>query len=226
MGLLEEMGPRDMITSYGLSECYGNSSNSDAAWPPAVRRLGSGKPLPGVEIEIVDPATRQPVRQGEEGEIRIRGYVTPGYYNDPVRTRESIDAEGWFYTGDIGRYEPEHGILQFRGRFKEMIKTGGINVTPADVELLLEEHPAVRQAAVVGIPDPKRDEAVAAMVVLHPGHQATPADLIAHCQKAAAAFKVPRHLEIVGAEAMPLTDTGKVSKRLVQERLVGSYRPD
>ena len=226
MGLLEEMGPQDMITSYGLSECYGNSANSDAAWPPAVRRLGSGKPLPGVEIEIVDPVARQPVQQGEEGEIRIRGYVTPGYYGDAVRTGETIDAEGWFYTGDIGRYETEHGILQFRGRFKEMIKTGGINVTPADVELLLEDHPAVRQAAVVGIPDPKRDEAVAAMVVLHPGHHTTQAELIAHCQKAAAAFKVPRHLEIVEAEAMPLTDTGKVSKRLVQERLAGSYRPD
>ncbi len=225
MHLLEEMGPQEMITSYGLTECYGNSCNSDASWSPELRRLGSGRPLPGNEIEIVDPASRTPVALGEEGEIRIRGNVTPGYFNDPVRTAESIDAAGWFYTGDIGRYEPEHGMLQFRGRLKEMIKTGGINVTPADVELVLEDHPAVRQASVVGIPDPLRDEAVAALVVLQPGRHATADELIEHCRRAVASFKVPRHLELIPAEEMPLTDTGKVAKRLVQERLQQSYRP-
>jgi len=224
--LLEELGPQEMITSYGLTECYGNSCNSDSSWPVELRRLGSGKPLPGVEIEIVDPAARTRLPIGEEGEIRIRGNVTPGYHNDPVRTAESIDAEGWFYTGDIGRFEPEHGILQFRGRFKEMIKTGGINVTPADVELMLEGHPAVRQASVVGIPDPKRDEAVAALVVLQPGQDVTVAELIDYSRQSVATFKVPRHLELISMEEMPLTDTGKISKRLVQARLQQSYRPD
>jgi len=226
MELLEEMGPQEMITSYGLTECYGNSCNSDAHDPPEIRRLGSGTPLPGNEIEIVDPATRAVLPDGEEGEIRIRGNVTPGYYNDPARTAESIDAQGWFHTGDIGRYEPLHRILQFRGRFKEMIKTGGINVTPADVELVLEQHPAVRQACVVSIPDPKRDEAVAALVVLNPGHKATVTELIDHCRRSVATFKVPRHLEIVPPDAMPLTDTGKVAKRLVQARLAASYAPN
>ncbi len=226
MNLLLEMGPQQMITSYGLTEGYGNSCNSDAAWPVAVRCLGAGTPLPGNQVQIVDPTTHVPVAAGEEGEIRIRGFVTMGYYKDPVRTAEAIDSEGWLYTGDIGRFEPTHGVLQFRGRFKEMIKTGGINVTPADVELVLEEHPAVRQAVVVGVPDPTRDEAVAALVVLHDGAFASVADLLTHCRAAVASYKVPRHIEIIAAEDMPLTETAKVSKRLAQERLARGYVPD
>jgi fatty-acyl-CoA synthase len=222
--LLEEIGPRQMITSYGLTECYGNSCNSDAHWPSDLRRIGSGKPLPGVELDIVDPATRKQLPPGEVGEIRLRGNVTPGYYNDPVRTAESIDAEGWFYTGDLGMFE-EHGILVFRGRIKEMIKTGGINVTPADVEEALEEHPAVRQAVVVGVPDPTRDEIVAALVVLHEGAQATPDELREHCRRTMAIFKVPRQIEIVPFDQMPLTDTGKVSKLAVQKLLTARYAP-
>jgi fatty-acyl-CoA synthase len=226
MNLLLEMGPQQMITSYGLTEGYGNSCNSDAAWPVEVRCLGSGTPLPGTEVQIVDPTTHAPVPAGEEGEIRLRGFVTMGYYKDPVRTAEAIDGEGWLYTGDIGRFEPTHGVLQFRGRFKEMIKTGGINVTPADVEAVLEAHPAVRQAVVVGVPDPTRDEAVAALVVLHDGESATIAELLAHCRNQVASYKVPRHLEIIAPEDMPLTETAKVSKRLAQARLAASYVPD
>ncbi len=215
---LEELGPKEMITSYGLTECYGNSCNSDAKWPVELRRIGSGKPLPGVKIEIVDPLTRAPLPQGSEGEIRIRGNVTSGYRNDPERTAASIDEDGWFYSGDLGVYE-EHGILIFRGRLKEMIKTGGINVTPADVELVLEEHPDVRQAVVVGIPDPTRDEIVAALVVPEPGATLTTETLLAHCRASMAVYKVPRLFEIVSAGEVPLTDTGKVSKRLIQDRL-------
>ncbi|MDE2335236.1 MAG: AMP-binding protein [Rhodospirillales bacterium] len=220
---LVEIGPRDMITSYGLTECYGNSANSDAGWPLEWRMIGSGWPLPGVEIEIVDPATRERLPAGSEGEIRIRGNVTKGYRNDPERTAAAIDAEGWFYTGDVGVYG-EHGILIFRGRFKEMIKTGGINVTPADVEQVLEEHPKVRQAVVVGVPDPVRDEIVAALVVPVPGADLTQAELVEHCRANVAAFKVPRLIEIAPVDQVPLTDTGKVSKRLVQERLAAHHR--
>ncbi len=218
MDQLAEIGPQEMITSYGLTECYGNSCNSDAKWPHALRKRGSGKPLPGVELQIVDPDTRAVLPQGQDGEVRLRGNVTTGYYNDPVRTGEALDAEGWFYTGDIGMVD-EEGIFVYRGRFKEMIKTGGINVTPADVEELLQEHPAVQQAVVVGVPDHERDEIVAAMVVLRQGASVTPAELAAYCRASAAQYKVPRFIEIVGVEQVPLTDTGKVSKRGVIEDL-------
>jgi fatty-acyl-CoA synthase len=175
-----------------------------------------------VELRIVDPATGADMPQGEPGEILLRGFVTEGYYNDPQRTADAIDAEGWFHTGDVGLLE-EHGILQFRGRIKEMIKTGGINVTPADVELVLEEHPDVRQAIVVGVPDRTRDEIVAALIVLEPGTTLTVDALLAHCRASMAVYKVPRLFEIVPASEVPLTDTGKVSKRLVQDRLAARH---
>lgn len=223
MQQLVEIGPQEMITSYGLTECYGNSCNADAKWPLAMRRFGSGKPLPGVEIEIVDPSTRERLPDGMEGEIRIRGNVTSGYRNDPERTASSIDAEGWFYTGDVGAYD-EHGILIFRGRTKEMIKTGGINVTPADVEQMLEEHPKVRQAVVVGLPDPTRDEIVAALVVPEPGASLNEGELVAYCRANGAVFKVPRLFAIVPPDQVPLTETGKVAKRLVREQLIQHQR--
>ncbi len=221
--LAVEMGARDAITSYGLTEGYGNSCTSDASWPLEVRLRGSGKPLPGTEIEIVDPKTHEPLAAGVAGEIRMRGFVTSGYFNDPVRTAEAIDQDGWFYTGDLAVFD-ELGILQFRSRIKELIKTGGINVTPADVEEALEEHPDVRQAIVVGVPDAQRDEIVAAMVVLQPGSSLTAAELLDHCKQSVATYKIPRHLQFVASHEVPLTDTGKVSKLLVQKQLTATYQ--
>ena len=142
--------------------------------------------------------------------------MTPGYYKDEARTAEAKDAAGWFYTGDLASLD-ELGQVFFRGRSKEMVKTGGINVAPAEVEELLGEHPAVRFAAVVGVPDPERDEVLAALVVLHPGQEATPEELARFCKNKAAAYKIPHRIELISNEAMPLTDTGKVSKRLIQD---------
>lgn len=220
--LVEEMGAHEMISAYGLTECYGNSCTSDGHWPIERRRLGCGIALPGVTIEIVDLVTRDLVPDGTVGEIRVGGNVTPGYYNDPQRTAEAIDASGRFLTGDLGRIE-EHGFLQFCGRVKELIKTGGMNVSPAEVEEVLQEHPAVMHAVVVGIADRERDEIVAAMIALRDGSHATPEGLIAYCRPLLASYKVPRYLEIVAAEAIPLTDTRKISKRIVAEQLAARY---
>jgi fatty-acyl-CoA synthase len=220
--LAEEMGAREMISAYGLTECYGNSCTSDGHWAFERRRLGCGITLPGVTIEIVDLVTRELVPAGTIGEIRVGGNVTPGYYNDPQRTAEAIDACGRFLTGDLGRIE-EHGVLQFCGRVKELIKTGGMNVSPAEVEEVLQEHPAVMQAVVVGIADRERDEIVAAMVALRDGSHATAEGLIAYCRPLLASYKVPRYLEIVASDAIPLTDTRKISKRIVAEQLAARY---
>lgn len=223
MPLLVEMGVDQMITGYGLTECYGNSANTDAHDPLPIRLRNSGRPHPNTELEIVDPATRRPLPQGAVGEIRLRGYVTPGYYNNPERTAEAIDADGWFYTGDLALLE-EDGSLTFKSRLKEMIRTGGINVTPADVEDLLLSFQGVDQAIVVGIPDPTREEVVAAFVVPKPGAVLNVEALIEHCRRTAAVFKVPRLIEVVAAEEIPLTDTGKIHKGRIQERLSESYR--
>jgi fatty-acyl-CoA synthase len=218
-----ELGAREVTTCYGLTECYGNSTVADCRAPLALRRRSAGPALPGTEVQIVDPATRRPLAQGEVGEVRLRGFVTPGYLKDPARTAEAIDAEGWFHTGDIALLDAE-GNLHFRGRIKEMIKTGGINVSPVEVEALLLSHPAVHQAVVVGVPDAAREEIVAALVVPKPGAAVTAEALIRHCRDAAAAYKVPRLVEIVAAGEVPLTDTGKVSKRMVQERFAAARR--
>ena len=166
--------------------------------------------------------TRDVVPAGTVGEIRVGGNVTPGYYNDPQRTAEAIDASGRFLTGDLGRIE-EHGVLQFCGRVKELIKTGGMNVSPAEVEEVLQEHPAVMQAVVVGIADRERDEIVAAMVALRDGSHATAEALVAYCRPLLASYKVPRYLEIVASDAIPLTDTRKISKRIVAQQLAARY---
>ncbi len=214
--MLQEMGAYEMTTCYGLTEGYGNSAVADCRIPPAERAGSSGTALPETELQVVDPVTHAVLPAGEPGEVRIRGYVTPGYYKDPQRTAEATDAEGWFYTGDVAFLDGK-GQLFFRGRNKEMVKTGGINVAPAEVEELLHGHPAVRFAAVVGIPDPERDEVLAALVVLEPDRHATVEELARYCKDNAAAYKVPRRIDLIANEAMPLTDTGKVSKRLIQD---------
>ncbi len=218
--VMASIGAPEITSCYGLTEGYGNSAVTDCKAPLEARARLSGTALPGTEIEIVDPTTRAKLPDGEVGEVRIRGYVTPGYYKDSENTASVKDAEGWFYTGDLAFLEPEGG-LRFRSRIKELVKTGGINVAPAEVEEILHAHSAVRQAVVVGLPDPEREEVLAAMVVLQDGARATVDELLRHCREQGAAYKVPRLIALVEDGEIPLTDTGKISKRGIQEVLLG-----
>ena len=152
--------------------------------------------------------------QSETGEIRLKGYVTPGYYKDPEKTAEAFDENGYFRTGDLGFYDAD-GYLYFRGRTKEMIKTGGINVSPAEIEEVLIGHDAVELAYVIGLEDPRRDEIVAAVVVAREKIEAD--DLLAPCREILAAYKVPRRLIFVDHGDLPLTSTGKLQKNRLKE---------
>lgn len=201
---------------YGLTETYGNCSVTDAAEPPERRAETMGRPLPNVEIRIVDPETGTVRPTGQVGEIRVKGYVTCGYYKDPERTAASFDRDGFFLTGDLGLLD-DTGAVQFRGRLKEMVKTGGINVAPIEVEEVLMAHPAVRLAFVVGVPDPVRDELLAAAIVLHTGAAVTEAELVAHCRRALADYKLPRRIIFVAETDLPLTVTGKIQKNRIGE---------
>src|SRR5204862_7515651 len=125
-----------------------------------------GLPLPGMEIRVVNPETREPLANGEVGELCVRGYVTPGYFRAPDVTAAAFDGDGYFLTGDLGVLGDD-GRVRFRGRLKEMIKTGGINVAPLEVESVLLQHPGVKQAYVVGVPDHDKDEVVVAVLELH-----------------------------------------------------------
>jgi len=186
-----------------------------------VRRATVGYPLPGMEIRVVDQETRRPLPPGEVGEILVRGRLTPGYYRDPERNRASFDAEGFLLTGDLG-FIGDDGRLRFRGRIKEMVKTGGINVAPLEVEEMLLGHPAVEQAYVVGVPDARKEEILIAVVVLKAGHTAEPSALRALCRDALAAYKVPQEIHVMRREDLPLTSTGKVQKFRLAEHLAAA----
>ena len=214
--LAEDLGAAEVCNVYGLTETYGNCTVTDARDPLEVRAASVGRPLPGFEVAVADPETGAPLPSGEVGEIRVRGYVTCGYYRDEEKNREAFDPDGWFRTGDLG-YLDGSGRLFFRGRLKEMIKTGGINVAPVEVEEVLASHPGVEQAYVIGLPDAERDEIVAAVVVAREpggggGGGADEAALRAHCAEALAAYKRPRRYRWVRAGELPLTTTGKVRK--------------
>jgi len=217
--MVMDLGAREICNVYGLTECYGNCTLTDAHDPVEARLSTIGRPLPGFEIKIADPVTHHPLPPGEIGEITLRGYITPGYYKDPEKNAAASDADGFFLTGDLGWFDTD-GRLRFHGRLKDVVKTGGLNVSPVEVEQILLGHPAVEQAHVLGVPDPSREEAVAAVVVLKEGAGASADELRAFCRQALAAFKVPQHIRFVPREALPLTASGKVQKHRLRETLV------
>jgi fatty-acyl-CoA synthase len=223
MQMVMDLGTREICNVYGLTECYGNSHVTDASDPVDVRLHTVGRPLPGMEIRIVDRDTRRPLAAGEIGEILIRGRLTPGYYKDPERNAAAFDTEGFFLTGDLGLVDND-GRLHFRGRIKEMVKTGGINVAPLEVEEVLLGHASVEQAHVIGLPDPRLEEILVAVVVLKDGRDASPEELRGFCKQALAAFKVPQHFRIMKRADLPVTATGKVQKFRLQEALSEELR--
>ncbi|MFT4563979.1 MAG: fatty-acyl-CoA synthase [Gammaproteobacteria bacterium] len=210
-----ELGVAQICNVYGLTEAYGNSTVTEAslAFDKRIETVGRG--LQGVEVRTVD-ANDVARPTGEVGEVQLRGNVTPGYWNDPERTAESFTEDGWFRTGDLGLLDDD-GYLYYRGRLKEMVKTGGINVAPAEVEQALSTHAAIELAFVTGIPDPRLDETLAAVIVLRKGHTADEASLREHCRETLAPYKTPRHFRFVDAAALPLTTTGKLQRKRLGE---------
>ena len=168
---------------------------------------------------VIDPLTQSALAAGALGEIIYRGYNTfSGYYKDPEKTAATIDAEGWIHTGDLGQLD-ERGRLTFRGRLKEMFKVGGENVAPAEIEEFLGRHPSVKLVQVVGIPDPRLVEVVAAFVELRTGATVSAEELVEYCRGRIASFKVPR--AFVRVDSLPRTALGKIQKHLLP-----AWRPE
>ena len=211
---LADLGVPEICQVYGLTETYGNCTANDAHDSLALRTETIGRPLPGNDIIIADMETGRLLPQGDTGEIRLKGYVTPGYYKDPEKTAEAFDPEGYFRTGDLGFFDAD-GYLYFRGRTKEMIKTGGINVSPAEIEKVLIGHAAVELAYVIGLKDARRDEIVAAVIVARKEVEAE--TLLALCRETLAVYKVPRRVKFVTATDLPLTSTGKLQKNRLKD---------
>lgn len=201
----------EIMQACGMTETSGIFALSDPDETPEQRATSNGKAAPGIELRIVDEDGAE-VPPGAVGEIWVRGYcVMEGYYRDPVKSAEALDADGWLHTGDLYTRSAD-GRLIFNGRAKDMLKVGGENVAAIEVEAYLCSHPAVRIAEVVGRPDHRLDEVPVAFVELMPGTEASADELIAHCKGRIAGYKVPRAVHFVKAEDWPMSAT-KVNKR-------------
>jgi acyl-CoA synthetase (AMP-forming)/AMP-acid ligase II len=204
-----ELGFKVVLTGYGLTESCGVVSLCSPADDAETIALTSGKPLPDTEVRCIDSEGRA-VPAGEAGEIVVRGYnVMQGYLDDPKATAETIDAEGWMHTGDIGILDAR-GYLRITDRLKDMYIAGGFNCYPAEIERIIAGHPAVAQVAVIGVPDERLGEVGKAYVVLRPGASLDGKALIAWCRDNMANYKVPRYVEV--AAALPTNAAGKVLK--------------
>ncbi|MBC6464103.1 AMP-binding protein [Actinomadura alba] len=212
--LLDRVGLKRMINAYGLME--GTVVSMTRAEDPVEVIAGStGRAVPGVSLRIVDDAGRD-LPHGERGEILVGGYgVMPGYWDDPEKTAEVVDADGWLHTGDIGVLD-ERGDLAVVDRKKEMFIVGGFNAYPAEIEALLLHHPNVAQAAVIGVADARLGEVGWAYVVPRPGAVPEPGAVLAWARENMSNYKVPRRVIVV--DALPANVNGKVDKPALRAR--------
>jgi fatty-acyl-CoA synthase len=204
----------EIVQGYGLTEASPNVLCLPAE--DATRRLGwAGKPYPHVDVALVDPESGAVIEGRGSGELVVRGPgVFAGYWRDPESTRAAV-RDGWLHTGDIAERDAE-GFYRIRDRLKDMYISGGENVYPAEVEAALHEHPAVADAAVIGVPDERWGEVGVAFVVARPRASVDEQELIAHCRDRLAAFKVPRVVRLV--DELPRSPSGKLLKRELRER--------
>jgi acyl-CoA synthetase (AMP-forming)/AMP-acid ligase II len=219
--LPEHLRPKDpelRSNSLGMTETCGPHTidRMDVDLPEELR--GSfGRSVPGLQHKIVDPADGADLAAGEFGEICVRGYsLMQGLYKVP---RDQVfDADGYYHTGD-GGYIDGDGVLFFKGRLGDVIKTGGANVSPREIELLLEAVDGVKEAYVVGLPDVVRGEIVAAVVVLKAGASVTERELASRLERDLSSYKLPKRYFFRTASELPFTDTGKIDKRRLRVAL-------
>ncbi|MEE2664915.1 MAG: AMP-binding protein [Myxococcota bacterium] len=226
--LAQGESPPDMqlrSNSLGMTETCGPHTydRMDVDLPESLR--GSfGRAVEGVEHKVIDPETGEILAPGEHGEICVRGRnLMQGLYK---REREDVfDADGFYHTGDAGHFDAE-GYLFFKARLGEMIKTGGANVTPREVEVVVEEQPEVQSCFVVGVPHPHRGQNVAAAIVLNEGAALSPDELRLRLRNELSAYKLPRHVFFCTRDELPFTDSGKIQKaelaRILGERVAES----
>jgi len=215
--IMKAMPDALQVGSFGMTEASGTVTTGSPSEPEHQRITRLGRPLPGLELRIIDPESGIDLPVGHRGEVLVRGYsLFEGYYRDPEKTAIALDHAGWFHTGDIGSLDAA-GTILFHGRLKDMLKVGGENVAAAEIEAQLQKHAAVKLAQVVGIPDAKYAEVPAAFVELQPAALASEAELIDFCQRNISSFKVPRHVRFVTEWPM---SSSKIQKFRLRKQLV------
>lgn len=212
--IVDELGAVECVVGYGLSEASPNVSQSCWWEPEEIRVSGRMRPQPGLEVRLRDTETGEDSAIGETGEILVRGWsVMRGYFGKPEETAATLSADGWLATGDLGRLDPD-GRLEFVGRAKEIIRVGGENVAPTEVEDTLHRHPKIRLAQVIGVPDERLIEVVGAFVTLKEGCSAANEEILEWSRENMAGFKAPRHVWIVeDFQSIGMTASAKVQKK-------------
>ncbi|MEY9937371.1 AMP-binding protein [Streptacidiphilus sp. MAP5-3] len=217
--VMSEMGMAEVTIAYGMTETSPVSTQTRPDDSLQHRVATVGRVHPHVEIKIVEPATGATVPVGTPGELCTRGYsVMLGYWNEPDRTAEAVDEDGWMHTGDLAEMA-EDGYVSIVGRIKDMVIRGGENVYPREVEEFLYAHPDIEDVQIIGVPDDRFGEELMAWVKLRPGaDELTVEQLRAYCEGKLAHYKIPRYLHLV--DGFPMTVTGKIRKVEMREESV------
>ncbi|GAB4099421.1 AMP-binding protein [Sinomonas halotolerans] len=217
--VIADMHMRDVAICYGMTETSPVSTMTRAGDSLEQRTGTVGRTMPHLESKIADPATGETVERGRIGELCTRGYaVMAGYWDQPEKTAEAIDAEGWMHTGDLARMD-EDGYVVIEGRIKDMVIRGGENIYPREIEEFLYRHPSVQDVQVIGVPDAKYGEELMACIILAPGAEPLDAAGVAeYCRGRLAHYKVPKYVDI--RESFPMTVSGKVRKVEMRQEAV------
>ncbi len=221
--VMDKMYMREITICYGLTE--GSPVMSQTRVDDDVRKRVEtvGRPMPAIEVTLLDPETREPVPTGQTGEICCRGYnVMKGYYNMPDATRETIDENGWLHSGDLGVFDSD-GYLIITGRHKDMIIRGGENIYPREIEEFIYKMDGVQDVQVVGVASKKYGEEVGAFIIRNPGSELTPEDILDYCRGKISRFKIPKYVMFV--DEFPLTASGKIQKFKLREMAAKAF-PD
>ncbi len=215
--VIERMHMEEVTIAYGMTETSPVSFQSDTDDPLDLRVSTVGRIQPHLEVKLIDLAG-QVVPRGQTGELCTRGYsVMLGYWDDPDRTAEALDAGGWMHTGDLATID-DAGYCQIVGRIKDMVIRGGENIYPREIEEYLLTHPGIADVQGVGIPDAKYGEELCVWIIPRPGVLLSEDEVRAHCRGRIAHYKIPRHILFV--DAFPMTVTGKVQKFAMREHMV------
>ncbi|MFZ4287841.1 AMP-binding protein [Variovorax sp. HJSM1_2] len=215
--VVSDMHLSEITIAYGMTETSPVSCQSSTTTPLARRVSTVGTVQPHLEVQIIDPATGEITAPGVSGELCTRGYsVMHGYWGDPAKTAEAIDAEGWMHTGDLATMDAE-GYVNIVGRIKDLVIRGGENVYPREIEEFLYRHPQIQDVQVVGVPDAKYGEELCAWIIVRPGQTLSEDQVRDFCKGQIAHYKVPRYVRFVSA--FPMTITGKIQKFRIREQM-------
>ncbi len=217
--VISDMNMRDVAICYGMTETSPVSTMTRNGDSLQHRTETVGRTMPHLESKIVDPASGEVLDRGQIGELCTRGYaVMEGYWNQPDKTAEAIDPDGWMHTGDLARMD-EEGYVVIEGRMKDMVIRGGENIYPREIEEFLYTHPSIQDVQVIGVPDSRYGEELMACIILSPGAEPLDADAVAEfCRGKLAHYKIPRYVDV--RATFPMTVSGKIRKVEMREEAV------